>query len=165
MGVFQATDGYVAIGVNSDSLFERLALAMGRPDLVEDPRYAVHIVRDTHLDEVDAIVSGWTSGLSVRDVLEALSPTGVPCGRVNTPSDILESSTAVQLSLFETVADSLGGTIRTPSDPFGFGNRETRLPRLGQDNVSVVQNAFASSRNAYEAFRERGAFGPSQSDS
>jgi len=161
MGIFPAADGHVAIGVNSDSLFARLAVTMGRPDLLENPSYAFHTERDTHLEEIDAIVTQWTSSRSVDQVLDALSPTGVPCGRVNTPADILGSSTARQLSLFDTVEDGLGGTIRTPTDPFGFGNHDAALPRLGQDNALVTQHAFAGDAGAYEDLRRRGAFGPS----
>ena len=39
MGIFEASNGYVTIGVNSDSLFQRLAVAMGKPELADDPRY------------------------------------------------------------------------------------------------------------------------------
>jgi CoA:oxalate CoA-transferase len=128
MGIFSAADGYVAIGVNSDSLFSRLVEAMGRPDLAVDPLYASHTSRDARVDEVNAIVQAWTSQHDVEEILAALSPTGVPCGRVNTPHDILASSASEELELFATVDDGLGGTIRSPGNPFGFRRPRYALP-------------------------------------
>jgi crotonobetainyl-CoA:carnitine CoA-transferase CaiB-like acyl-CoA transferase len=159
MGIFPAVDGYVAIGVNSDSLFARLARAMGRSDLTENPLYALHTTRDVRVDEINAIVDEWTRARSVDQVVAILSPTGVPCGRVNTPRDILESRTAQQLSLFETVADGLGGELQSPANPFGFPQRPSRLPSAGEDNLAVVRVAFPQDEHAYQRYREQGAFG------
>ena len=43
--VYRCKDGEYMIGANKDSLWKRLAGAMGRPELGEDPRYATHLVR------------------------------------------------------------------------------------------------------------------------
>jgi crotonobetainyl-CoA:carnitine CoA-transferase CaiB-like acyl-CoA transferase len=138
MGIFPAVDGYVAIGVNSDSLFTRLAAAMGRNDLAEDPLYASHTSRDGRVDEVNSIVEAWTKERRVTEILKALTPTGVPCGRVNTPRDVLESPASQTLGLFETVEDGLGGTIRSPANPFGFRRPDYALPTGGENPAGLA---------------------------
>jgi crotonobetainyl-CoA:carnitine CoA-transferase CaiB-like acyl-CoA transferase len=137
MGIFPATDGYVAIGVNSDSLFARLALATGRPEITDNPRYASHVTRDSHVDEVNTILEDWSRDRTVDEILAALSPAGVPCGRVNTPRDMLDSPTSTRLALFEVVDDGMGGTIRSPANPFGFQPSLPSLPTARVDQLAL----------------------------
>ena len=160
MGLFQAADGFVTIGVNSDSLFARFAEAMGRPELLDDPAYAEYKQRDTRVDEVNEIISRWTSSLTVNEIIEILSPTGVPCGRVNTPQDILDGDLSKRLHLLVDVKDGLGGTIKSPSNPLGFGaGSSSAIPQAGQDTQLLVSEVFPDDPNAYERLREEGAFG------
>ena len=42
--VYSCKDGPFMIGANKDSLWKRLAMAMGRPELATDPRYADKLV-------------------------------------------------------------------------------------------------------------------------
>jgi crotonobetainyl-CoA:carnitine CoA-transferase CaiB-like acyl-CoA transferase len=159
MGIFPARDGFVAIGVNSDSLFARLAAAMGRPDLARHPLYGSHTTRDVRADEVDEIVEGWTKGLTVDEVVAALTPSGVPSGRVNTPADILASPTSQLLNLFETVGDGMDGEIRAPANPLGFRRPSSALPDPEADARRVIGEAFPQEPDAYQRFAALGAFG------
>jgi crotonobetainyl-CoA:carnitine CoA-transferase CaiB-like acyl-CoA transferase len=158
MGIFEASDGYVTIGVNSDSLFHRLAVAIGKPELSDDPRYAGHVSRDERVEEVNEIVSSWTRSHTIEEVIAAVSPTGVPCGRVNTATDILRNETSTQLRLFEDVDDGVGSRIRTPANPFGFNYARTALPSLGEGNERLSGEVFGSAES-YERLSLLGAFG------
>ena len=160
MGLFEAADGFVTIGVNSDSLFARLATAMGRPDMLDNPEYATYKQRDTRVDEVNEIISRWTSSMTVDEIIEILSPTGVPCGRVNTPRDILDGDLSMRLNLLVDVDDGLGGTIRSPSNPLGFGDSNAlSIPQAGQDTEQLIQQAYPEEPSAYERLQAEGAFG------
>lgn len=159
MGLFEAKDGYVTIGVNSDSLFARLVKAMGRSDLLTDPEFANYRQRDAHVDEFNAIVSNWTSRLTVDEIITALSPTGVPCGRVNTPGDVLAAGWVSDLNLLVSVDDGIGGTIRSPTNPFGFGPSHGPIPQAGQHTREIVKQLFPEDADAYEQLSALGAFG------
>ena len=43
------------MGANQDSVFARLAEAMGQPELATDARYADHVARGEHQDELDEV--------------------------------------------------------------------------------------------------------------
>ena len=57
---------YVCIVAGSDANFARLCRAMGRPDLLEDPRFSTLALRARHGDEINDIVAEWTSGRDGR---------------------------------------------------------------------------------------------------
>ena len=50
----------VLIAANQDTVFGRLAEAMGRPELAKDPRYAKHVARGAHQAELDALIGEWS---------------------------------------------------------------------------------------------------------
>lgn len=157
-GIFPASDGYVTIGVNNDSLFRRLTVAMRRPELADDPRYADYRERDLHADEVDGLVAAWTSTLTTDEVIERLAPSGVPCGRVATPGDMLADPQLRGLGFFESVDDGLGTTIDTPANPIGFRREGYAIPRLAAHAQELLAEVGIDAEE-YAKLAADGAFG------
>ncbi|MCB0919165.1 MAG: CoA transferase [Actinobacteria bacterium] len=86
-GHFPTGDGHwVALACTADRMFERLVIAMQRPELLDG--LATTAQRLARRSEVEAAVTHWTSGLSRTEVLAACERESVPCGPVNTIEDI-----------------------------------------------------------------------------
>jgi formyl-CoA transferase len=77
------------IGANKDSLWKRLAEAMGRPELGDDPRYATHLARGENQDKLDALINEWTSAHTVEEVDALMIEYSIPAGRVYRAPDML----------------------------------------------------------------------------
>ncbi|QQE80014.1 CaiB/BaiF CoA-transferase family protein [Alicyclobacillus sp. SO9] len=80
---------YVVIGANADTVFKRLAQAMGAPEMAEDERYATHNARGQNQDELDNLINEWTQSVSTDDLLQILSEFGVPAGKIYSAKDIV----------------------------------------------------------------------------
>src|SRR5690606_10377769 len=82
-------DTWILIAANQDTVFRRLAEAMGRPELAEDARYATHVARGEHQAELDEIVVEFTRRHTAAEV-EALmhNPNG-PIGKIYRPKERL----------------------------------------------------------------------------
>ena len=78
-GVFPAAgeDRWVAIAVEDDAGWERLAACMERPDLAGDARFATLAARQRHEDVLEAIVGAWTSGRTPEEVTAVLQAAGI----------------------------------------------------------------------------------------
>ena len=87
--VYRCKDGEYMIGANKDSLWQRLAAAMGRPDLGTDPRYATHLARGQNQMELDQLVESWTTTLTVEEVDALMTHHSIPAGRVYRAPDML----------------------------------------------------------------------------
>lgn len=87
--VYTCSDGDFLIGANQDTVFGRLCVAMGRPELAADPRYIDHISRGKNQTQLDVIINDWTRTLTVDEVEALMIEAGVPAGRVYTPADML----------------------------------------------------------------------------
>lgn len=89
--LYQSRDGrWVIIAANQDTVFARLAAAMGRPDLADDQNYATHSARGERQDELDKLISEWASGFTADELFELLSEHGVVAGPVNTIAEVME---------------------------------------------------------------------------
>jgi formyl-CoA transferase len=88
--VYICKDGEYMIGANKDSLWQRLAEAMGMPDLGTDPRFATHLARGHNQFELDDIINAWAATLTVDEVDALMIAYSVPAGRVYRAPEMLE---------------------------------------------------------------------------
>ena len=87
--VYQCSDGVYMIGANNDQIFKRLAKAMGRPELGDDPRYSTHIARGERQTELDDLINAWTRTLTIDEVDALMIEHSIPAGRVYRAPDML----------------------------------------------------------------------------
>ena len=88
--IYDASDGMVIIAANQDTLFKRLAEAIGAPHLADDPRYATHVARGANQAELDARINDWTCQHSVAAIETIMQDHAVPVGRIYRAPDMLE---------------------------------------------------------------------------
>jgi crotonobetainyl-CoA:carnitine CoA-transferase CaiB-like acyl-CoA transferase len=86
---FGARDGSVAIGAATTEEWNNLLGALGRKDLEADANFSRVGWRIAHNDEVEKLISAWTAGRTVAEVVEALQRFDVPCAPVRTPQEAI----------------------------------------------------------------------------
>jgi formyl-CoA transferase len=88
--IFLSRDGkWMVIAANADNVFRRLC-AMGSPELADDERFATHLARGEHQEEIEVIVAEWARGLDAAEIDRVLNEAGVICGPIYTIADIFE---------------------------------------------------------------------------
>src|SRR6478609_7616709 len=112
-GVYQAADGkWLSIAASNQGIAKRLFAAMGRPELIEDPRYATNEVRMQHNDELQEIVTVWVAERPRSEILDVLEKFEVVCSQVNDASDIVQDEHFLERTLVKlTGGNSLGGAL------------------------------------------------------
>ena len=80
--IYPTSDGMVIIGANQDTVWRRLAAAMGEPGLADDPRYKDHYARGENQQELDQHISRWSVAKTSEEVMAACEDHGVPCGPI-----------------------------------------------------------------------------------
>ena len=136
---YQCGDGlWVGIACTNDSLFARLAEAMDRKDLLENPRFATNAARIAHRGEVNGVVEDWTRSLNRDEVDAKCAAVGVPCGPIlNIAETMADPQIQHRRSIVEIDHPSLGplavpGTFPRLSDT--PGRIDSLGPDLGADN-------------------------------
>ena len=87
--VYPTQDADILIAGNQDSVWKRLAEAMGQPELGTDSRYATHKARGQRQTELDEMIANWTKDFESHALLELLESSGVPAGKIFKAEDML----------------------------------------------------------------------------
>ncbi len=144
----RTTDGFVMIGAVSQRLYEALMTAIGRPELIEDPRFKVNADRWINAAELDAIIEEWTSRRSGDECEAALLAAGVPASKYRTVAEQFALEQVAARQTFATVADK-AGPYQIVDSPFHLRKPERadqppqsgkplRVPGLGGDTWAVL---------------------------
>lgn len=135
----QTMDGFVMIGAVSQRLFESLMHAIGRPELIVDPRFSVNSARWENTMALDAIVEEWTLQHTGDECEKVLLDAGVPTSRYRTVGEQFDNEQVLARRTFATVEDS-AGSYQIVDSPYHLrGPNETfqappvaNVPRLGE---------------------------------
>lgn len=87
--IYPASDGMLILAANQDTVWRRLAEAMGQPELADDPRFLTHVARGENQAELDALVSAWSLKMTCAELEAVCEAHGVPCGRIYRAPDML----------------------------------------------------------------------------
>jgi crotonobetainyl-CoA:carnitine CoA-transferase CaiB-like acyl-CoA transferase len=88
--IYETKDGLLIIAANQNSVFERLAIAMGQPELATDPRFATHLARGENQQLLDGMINQWSKQFSSAELRDLCESNGVPCGKIYRAPDMLE---------------------------------------------------------------------------
>jgi len=130
---YRAKDGWVVIAVGSNKLFRRLAAAIGRTELGEDPRFRGVGGRVKHTDEINGIVGAWVGEHTVEQVVAALGPggAGVPCSPVHTVDQLLGHPQLLARRMLERLPHQQLGEIVVPGVVPKLSDTPGAIHRLG----------------------------------
>ena len=158
---YLAADGrYVCIVAGSDANFARLCAAMGRSDLVDDPRWGTLARRAAGSEEINGLVAEWVAGRSAADIEAVCIEHGVTVATISDAADILADPHVAARGDLVTVDDPVAGPHlqqapfprldgRAPTAP-------TAAPALGQHNREVWTDLVGLSADEVDALAQGG---------
>ena len=159
--VYPTADGkLLLIAANQDTVFARLAEAMGRPELASDERYATHSARGARQGELDELIGAWTATVPLGELEALLEENGVPCGLIYTAADMLEDEHFAAREAIVEVPHPEFGSLRmqnvAPRLSETPGAVRHAGPALGQHNDEVLGGLLGLAEDVRADYRERG---------
>jgi formyl-CoA transferase len=118
-----------------------LLRAIGREDLIGDPRYDTADARFKRREEVNALIEAWTSQRSKHEVMKILAAAGVPCGACQDTGELLNDPHLRARDMIVEVEHPLRGPYITAGNPVKLSASPTQIataPLLGQHNVEIL---------------------------
>ena len=139
-----ADNEWVAVCVRDDADWARMLRAMGRPDLLADPRFASAEQRALAHDEFDTAVADWTRSQTAAEIVKALDAQQIPAEQVLTPDRMYDVAQLDARGYYEHVEHPVTGPHRYPGWPFRMtpGPRHHHRfapPTLGQHNDEILR--------------------------
>ncbi|HEU0022428.1 MAG TPA: CoA transferase, partial [Dehalococcoidia bacterium] len=134
---------WLGLSATSQSTWESLARAMGRADLIEDPRFTDNAARLDHKDALNQILEHWLGQRPLAQVMEELVPSGGVVGPVYNARQIVEDPHYQERSDIIDVDDPDLGHTRmlgiVPKFSETPGGVEHAGPRLGEHNQEIYR--------------------------
>jgi crotonobetainyl-CoA:carnitine CoA-transferase CaiB-like acyl-CoA transferase len=155
-----ADGGYVALSGSTQAMAKRIFDVIGRPEMIEDPRFRTNTDRVKHRELVDAAVGAWFAGVSRNAALARMRAAGVTAGPVYNIRDALDDPHFQAREIVVDVEDPELGTLpvhnivpRLSATP-GVWRRPA--PGLGEHTDAVLASAGLDDA-AIAALRAEGA--------
>jgi len=155
-----ADDKYLLIAANQDTVFKRLAAAMGQAELADDERYATHSARGARQGELDDIVEAWTRTLPLVALEARLEEHGVPCGLIYRAEDMLDDPHFTAREAIVRVEHPDFGTIRMQNVVPKLSDTPGAVrhvgPALGEHNDAIFGDLLGLSDETRADYAARG---------
>jgi succinyl-CoA---D-citramalate CoA-transferase len=125
-------DRWVVIAANHDTLWRRLAVLIGRPELAEDPRFGSHHARGENEDLLDELIGAWAAQYTAAELDRIVNDAGVVCAPVYNAEDIYNDPYFRERGLLIEYEDEVHGTVTAP----GVVPKLTSTPGRVRSNAS-----------------------------
>ena len=156
---FRTADGqWVHLMTVTDDQFHRLAPAMGRSDLVEDPRFATTLPRMQNGAEVEAITAAWVARTPLAEVLAVLQAAGIPSSKVATVAEMARSEQMQARRRIVEIEHPVAGRAPVAAHPIEFSATPAIeggcVPMVGEHTAAVLKDWLALGERDIVALRE-----------
>ncbi len=131
---------------------------VGRPELIEDPRYATPEARITHLDDCFGIVEHWTLKHDKVEAMRLLNEVDVPCGPILSMKDLYNDPSLRKSGTLVEVKQPGRGSFVTVANPIRLSDNQVPVgpsPLLGEHTGEILAWLGYSEKDI-EALRTEG---------
>ncbi|MCI0770321.1 MAG: CoA transferase [Chloroflexi bacterium] len=154
-------DDYVLLFPRGE-MWDLLFAAIGREDLIGDPRFQDYSTLADHADEIEKIVSEWTTRHTKQEAMKLLAGAGVLAGATMNSRDLLNDPHLAEREMVVNVEDPVRGDylmIGCPIKITGQDATVTRAPRYGEHNDEILTTILGRSAKEVSELREQDVIG------
>lgn len=160
--IYETSDGYITLAVQSDREWQGLIRALERPDWADDPRFLTAALRQTHIDDRLALIQSVIVTDTAYHWLARLEAEGVPCAPVLTRTEMIDHPQVRANALIREYDHPRAGRVRQTRAPARFSTAGepplTGAPALGADTATLLQ-AVGYDQPTIDRLAEAGVIG------
>ena len=149
---------YIYVQPMNQDMWCDFARAIGREDLLTDPRCVDAPTRWNHVDELNGIARAWTGARSKQEVMTTLAKAGVPCGAVLDTGEVLDDQHLNARDAIVTIDHPTRGRFRVPACPIRLSASKpvtTPPPLAGQHTEEVLTEVLGLSPTSITDLKAR----------
>ncbi|MDC0986947.1 formyl-CoA transferase [Alphaproteobacteria bacterium] len=140
--------------ITQAAIWGKLAEAIGKPELADDPEWATPDARLPKLTVVFDMIEQWTMTKTKFEVMDILNPLNVPCGPILSMKEISEDQSLRQTGTVVEVDHPERGKYLTVGNPIKLSDSPSdvkRSPLLGEHTDDVLREIGFSDSEIGEA--------------
>ena len=142
-GLFEASDGQIAVAPSNDSFYVKLLAALGLEHLKDRPEFANNSLRFEHRSAINGEINARTRLQSVDHWIEVINRAGVPCGRVLNVAEVFADPQTQHQQMRVTIDHPQHGALDVLGFPIKFTQAPCTMhrppPDLGGDTDEILR--------------------------
>ena len=153
---------HVYIMIVTTRMWDTLCAAIGRTDLLADPRFATGEARRAHGDELHAEIAAWTCHRTKHEAMHELGDAGVPAAATLDTADLFTDPHLRERGFVHEVEHPSEGAVRLLGWPARLSRSAvplTAAPLLGQHTDEVLAQDLALDAAELDRLRAAGVLG------
>jgi formyl-CoA transferase len=154
--IYEASDGWLAIICISERHWRGVAAAVGKPELVDDPRFATAKDRVVNIDAVDEEVSSYTRTRTRVELVRDLQATGVPCAPVKSIREIDTDEHLIERGMIQYVDHPARGRVPVAGCALRLGDSPVgslrAAPSLGESTEEILAELRAQEEDRHVVY-------------
>ena len=164
-GVFDAgNDRYIVLGALNEAIWSRLCTVMGRPEMIDDPRFVGTAQRGSDPEArrlvIEAIESWLKTHADLGEALARLDAAKVPAAAVFDIEQLVKDPQFLMRDMLVEVEDPLFGKVTLPATAMRFSETTVHNPAppptLGQHSREILRERLEFSPETIQKLREQG---------
>lgn len=160
-GGYHTKDGYMVINGSAPKFWGILCHEMGKPELLEDPRFVTNAMRVKNRAELDPIVEAWTTSLTTDEIMDRLLPKGFACAPILSLDQVVANEQiGGARNMFPEIDDPEVGPMRFTNSAVKMSETMPEIrcpaPRLGEHNQEVYASVLGYSAEKVEELAAAG---------
>lgn len=158
--VLPTRDGHIVLSAYAEDHWARFCRAVGREELITDPRFCSNALRVRHRDELRAVLRDCLSAMSSEECVALLGRHQIVVGAVRSYGQVLQSLDVQASGMLVEAASADGTRHAALALPYAFGDAPRAAPRAAPDcggDTDAVLGALGFDARQITALRRQGA--------
>lgn len=160
LGVFKSRDGYIIL-IAILGRWKDFVDVMGKPELLDDPRFKDDASRGTNRDALTPIIEEWLQAQeSDEATIKMLGERHIPVAPILSIEQVINHPHMLERGTVRTVTDRGAGAFQMPGMPLRFSAYENNLPLdapyLGEHNEDVLERLLGMDAARITELTQRG---------
>jgi crotonobetainyl-CoA:carnitine CoA-transferase CaiB-like acyl-CoA transferase len=160
--IYETSDGYISVAVQTDRQWASLTRALGRPEWLEDPRFRTAAGRQEHIDARLELTQEVLRHRTCAEWLERLEAEDVPCAPVLRRKDMIRHPQVLANETVVEVDHPRAGQLRQARPAARFSKTPAAIrtggPLLGEHTEEILES-LGYERGAIDELRAAGVIG------
>jgi len=157
---FEASDGWINLGVANDDIWRRFCAAVGTAELATDRRFANAPDRVRNRDALVPLIKTVIKQRSRDEWLKLLDDSGVPCGAIRTVAEVCDSEVLRARGMIAEMQHASAGNVKGIKSAIHLSetglDTYTAPPKLGEHTNEVLTRLLGYSSDKVNALRREG---------
>jgi formyl-CoA transferase len=166
-GMFPCAPGgandFVQFTIVTSRMWDTLCIAMGRPALSSDERFATPSARAANISQLREEISAWTMQHTKHEAMQIAAEAGVPASAVFDSVDVFNDPHLQARGFFTTVEHPTNGSVTLMTNPMRLSESPTtvvRAPLRGEHSFDILRSELGLSDEVLRNLADAGVVHP-----